>query len=133
MRIVLDTNVLIASFIARGFCHELFEHCNIRHTIVGSEFILNEVREKLIEKFKYTAATADEVVALLRSRTQIVLPTALSTSVCRDSDDDTILATALSGNCDCIVTGDRDLLILQEFEGVMIFSPRDFSEFENKE
>ena len=44
---------------------------------------------------------------------------------CRDPDDDKVLETAISGEADCIVTGDRDLLALDPFEGVMIFTPRD--------
>lgn len=34
MKIVLDTNVLIAALIARGVCHELLEHCVLRHTLL---------------------------------------------------------------------------------------------------
>jgi predicted nucleic acid-binding protein len=52
VRIVLDTNVLIAAFIARGFRHQLFEHCGSHHHLMTSEFILGEVR--LVEKFKHT-------------------------------------------------------------------------------
>jgi uncharacterized protein len=45
---------------------------------------------------------------------------------CRDPDDDKLLETAIRGEADCIVTGDRDLLTLDPFEGVTIFTPRDF-------
>lgn len=51
MKILLDTNVLIAALIARGVCHELLEHCARRHKLVTSDFILDEVRNKLIQKF----------------------------------------------------------------------------------
>jgi uncharacterized protein len=67
VRIVLDTNVLITAFIARGTCHQLLEHCIRNHDLITSQFILDEIREKLVEKFKYTSETADEVVRLLRS------------------------------------------------------------------
>ena len=72
MKIVLDTNVLIAALIARGVCHDLLEHCVLRHTLLTSDFILNETREKLVEKFEYSANSADEVVSLLRSRMILV-------------------------------------------------------------
>lgn len=130
MRIVLDTNVLIAAFIARGVCHELFEHCIRRHTLVTSEFIFDEVREKLVEKFKYTPELTNEVITLLRLQMEIVAPAVLDTPVCRDRDDDNILATAVAGNCECIVTGDKDLLVLKELGRVKIFSPRDFQKYE---
>ena len=60
MRILLDTNVPIAALIARGLCHELLEQCARRHNLVTSDFILDEVRDKLIQKFKYTSELADE-------------------------------------------------------------------------
>jgi len=126
VKIVLDTNVLIAALIARGVCHDLLEHCILRHTLFTSDFILNETHEKLIEKFGYAADLADEAVSLLRSRMKLVAPAKLERQICRDPDDDNILAAAVSGKCDCIITGDKDLLVLKAYEGIDIFNPRDF-------
>ncbi len=44
MKVVLDTNVLIAALISRGACADLLEHCVLRHTIVSSDVILSELR-----------------------------------------------------------------------------------------
>ena len=126
MRIVLDTNVLIAALIARGVCHELLEHCALRHTVLTSEFILNEVEEKLVDKFGYSEELSASAISIFRSRMEIVVTSSLERPVCRDPDDDNILAAAISGNGDCVVTGDKDLLVLKRYEGIDIFSPRDF-------
>lgn len=126
MRIVFDTNVLIAALISRGFCHELLEHCVLTHTLVTSDFILDEVREKLVGKLKYSLDLADEAKTVLRSRMQVVVCSPLSSPVSRDPDDDNVLATALAGDCECIITGDGDLLVLKEFENIKIVSPRQF-------
>jgi len=126
VKIVLDTNVLIAALIARGVCHELLEHCVLRHTLLTSDFILEETQEKLIEKFGYTAELAAEAVTVLRSRMKVVPASKLDSPICRDPDDDNILAAALSAHCDCIITGDKDLLVLKAYEGIDIFSPRHF-------
>jgi putative PIN family toxin of toxin-antitoxin system len=131
VRVVLDTNVLIAAFIARGVCHDLLEHCALNHELITSDFILNEVSEKLSDKFNYPAELVDEVDTLLRSRMQLVKPANLDAPICRDPDDDNILASALAGNCECIVTGDKVLLVLRQFEGIRIFNPRDFASFES--
>ncbi len=133
MRVVLDTNVLIAALISRGFCYELLEHCVLTHTLVTSDFILTEVGEKLSDKFNYSAEIADEAVALLRSQMQLVTPAALLSRVSRDVDDDNILATAVAGKCDCIITGDNDLLVLTQYEGIKIFRPREFLDNEKTE
>ena len=133
MRVVFDTNVLIDAFIARGTCHQLLEHCVVNHDLVTSEFILDEVREKLVEKFKYTQETAGQVDKLLRSRMAVVKPASFDHQVCRDADDDNILATAVAGDCECIITGDKDLLVLKQFQGIDILSPSDFHIYESGE
>lgn len=127
MRIVFDTNVLIAAFISRGMCHELLEHCILHHELVSSKFILAEVREKLLDKFKFTVERANEVDALLRSRMEVVTPADLPSAVCRDPDDDNVLATAAAGSCEYLVTGDKDLLVLKQFGSIVIINPREFS------
>jgi putative PIN family toxin of toxin-antitoxin system len=47
-------------------------------------------------------------------------------SICRDPTDNKILEAADIGRADCIVTGDRDLLVLGEFRGIPIVMPSDF-------
>ena len=95
MKIVLDTNVLIAALIARGFSHQLLEHCALRHTLFTSDFILDETKEKLIEKFGYSPELAAEATSILRSRMTVVPASKLENPVCRDPDDDNILAAAI--------------------------------------
>jgi uncharacterized protein len=126
MRVLLDTNVLIAAFIARGTCSELFEHCAITHTLVSSAPLLEEFAAVLRRKFAANAAEARSALSLLQSRTELVVPEDLPHRVCRDADDDVVLATALAGRCDVVVSGDLDLLVLSDFEGIPILSPAAF-------
>ncbi len=126
MKLVLDTNVLIAAFITRGVCHELLEHCAINHEIILSEFILDELRDKLVRKFAFSRREVANVVRLLRTRAVLVRPQILAKPLCRDPDDNFILGTATAGNCKCIVTGDRDLLDLQHVQGIRMINPSDF-------
>jgi len=126
MKLVLDTNVLIAAFIARGVCNELLEYCAINHDIILSSFILDELRDKLTTKFDFSRHETEEVIRLLKSRVDLVTPQKLDKPTCRDPDDDHILGTAIAGNCECIVTGDSDLLDLQCIQGIRMVSPSDF-------
>ena len=98
MIVTLDTNVLIAAFIARGQSHELLEHLIRHHSIVASAFILDEFRNTLVSKFGVSKSGARSAVRLLRRELNIVKPKALPSQVCRDEDDDWILATAAAGN-----------------------------------
>ena len=133
MRIVLDTNVLIAAFIARGVCNEVLEHCARRHTLVTSDFVLDEFKRTLIKKFGRTPEMGEEAAALLKLRMEVVTHAGLDIPVCRDEDDDNILALAITGNCAVIITGDKDLLVLKQFGGVEILSPSDFQMYERAE
>lgn len=49
--------------------------------------------------------------------------------VCRDPDDDMVLATALAGRADVIVSGDADLLDLHPFRGIPVLTPAAFLEW----
>jgi putative PIN family toxin of toxin-antitoxin system len=110
--LVLDTNGLLAAFLARGACHDLLEHCQRHHQIVLSAFILGEFRAKLTGKFRVADPAIKAAVALLRGAAEVVEPQPLPQPICRDADDDWILATALNGSCDVVVTGDKDLLAI---------------------
>ena len=46
MKIVLDTNVLVAALIAHGVCADLVEHCFLSHKVQASEAILGELHEQ---------------------------------------------------------------------------------------
>ncbi len=130
MKLVLDTNVLIAAFISHGTCNELFEHCGIHHEIILSAFILDELAAKLTGKFKYTRQEAESVVALVTSRSRIFKALPSLPPTCRDPEDDNIIATAMAGECACIVTGDKDLLDLERVGSIKIIAPAAFWQFE---
>lgn len=132
MRLVIDTNVLIAAFIAHGNCNELLEHCVVNHEIFLSEGILDELRQVLTRKFKYSKAESLAVVQLLRTRVTLVPPAPLSAPVCRDPDDDEVLATAKTARCSAIITGDKDLTVLGRYESIKIITPADFWKFEGE-
>lgn len=132
MRVVFDTNVLIAALISRGVCAELLEHCVLHHTIFLSEEILNEFQEQLIRKLGYSQQDVIDSIELLRSKAQMVNPVELALPVCRDPDDDVILATSTAAGAACLITGDKDLLVLKQFEEVSIISPSKFSDFEDR-
>lgn len=124
MRFVLDTNVIIAAFAARGLCAEILEVSISGHTIVLSEYILAETQEKLIKKIKLPKKSVLGIIQYLRDVAEITTPVLLDESLCRDKDDVQIIGTALAGLADFIVTGDDDLLILKAYKGVKIVTPR---------
>jgi putative PIN family toxin of toxin-antitoxin system len=126
VRILLDTNVLISAFLSRGLCSELIEHCSEQHALVTSPQIIQELREKFLTKFRMPPAAVDQALAALFHGMEIVAPVDLPERVCRDPDDDVIIASAISGACDLVISGDRDLLDLKGYAGIAFLSPREF-------
>ena len=127
MKVFFDTNVIISAFITRGHASELFEHCLATHKCYTSDFVLSELDKNLKNKFKYSKTEIKTVRDFLKENLDIVEKYEKpKKKVCRDEDDDSILAASVSVNVDCIVTGDKDLKILRSFKGINIVSPKDF-------
>lgn len=126
MRVVLNTNVIIAAFAARGLCSEVFEVCLTGHTIVISEHILSEVERGLVKKIHLPRNMADSIIDYLRDVAEMFEPQVIECSPCRDTEDLKIIGTAVSGNAQLIITGDDDLLTLKKFMKINIVTPREF-------
>jgi putative PIN family toxin of toxin-antitoxin system len=133
VRIVFDTNVLVAAFTSIGLYHQAYELSLTRTDIVAARRLLDELHDTLTGKMKIDPSLADEILAELANELEIVEPMPLLKSICRDEDDDWVLATALAGHSEIIVTGDKDLLVLKQFQGIKILSPRQFVEWMDRQ
>jgi putative PIN family toxin of toxin-antitoxin system len=132
MRIFFDTNVLVAAFIAHGVCGELFEHCLTEHTIYISNQVVDELHNVLIQKLKFPKNLSKRVISFVEKHSVVITKSSLSSPVCRDPDDDAIIGAAISAKVDCLITGDKDLLILKEVQKIPTVKPLDFWKFERK-
>ena len=126
MRIVLDANVVVAAFAARGLCESLFEFCLGSHEILLSEPLLDEIRRNLTKKVKLQRQTAVGIERLLRENSSLLEPAAVAADACRDADDLHILGLAKAGQAHYLITGDDDLLALNRFGECRIVTPRQF-------
>ena len=75
---------------------------------------------------------ARSAIRLLGATFTLVTPDALESPVCRDRDDDVVLAMALAGACAAIVSGDQDLLVLDSFRGIRVLTPSAFWKWESQ-
>jgi putative PIN family toxin of toxin-antitoxin system len=130
MRIVLDTNVLLAGLATRGICEAVVDQCltSVAHTLVLSPYILDEFHKHFTGKFGVPPEKSRATLEMLRNHAEIVEPAAVSADACRDPDDLPVLGTLIAANADCLVTGDADLLSLKQYEGRPILSPRQLYE-----
>ncbi len=125
MKLVLDTNVLLSAVLVPGTCRELLKGQALLHEWFTSARLVAELAEKLEGKLGLPPERTPLFLVYQR-RARLVAPLPLPTRVCRDPDDDLVLATALAAQADVIITGDKDLLTLKTHGGVRIRSPRQF-------
>ncbi len=128
MKVLLDTNVIIAAFAARGLSADVFELCLSSQTVITSEHILSEVREKLTGKIALPESIAEDIIAYLRENAVLAVPQPVTDIECRDKEDLPVLGAAVAGHADYIITGDNDLLVLQQYKNIRIVTPRQFWE-----
>ena len=126
MRVAIDSNVLVAAFATHGLCHSLLEICLSNHQIIVSEDVLEEVSVALQQKIKLPPSVVKDVIAYLRKQSKLESPVPVPPDACRDPRDLKVLGLAVASKADCIVSGDKDLLVLKNFQGIDILSPRDF-------
>jgi uncharacterized protein len=128
VRVCLDTNVLVAAFATRGLCADVLRTVLAEHDLVIGEVILAELRRVLSTKFKVPADRMDAVEAVFAPFPIIPKPDAPALATIRDATDRWIVATALNGEADVLVTGDRDLLDVRSDLPVRTLDPREFWE-----
>lgn len=126
MRVLLDTNVLISAILFRGLPRTLLSGA-IRGELdlVTSPALLDELQAVLARRFEFPPELARAVMGELESLADVVVPDDVP-AVSRDPDDDQVLAAAVAGDVEAIVTGDADLLVLEMQRGIRILKPSDF-------
>lgn len=124
MKVFFDTNVFIAAFATRGLCVDLFSHVLLEHELIVGEVVLAELREKLRKKIKLPKQTIDEIEGLLRESTVVKKPKRHLGLKISDPDDEWIVASAVAGRADVLVTGDAAGLKIAKRAPLPIVNPR---------
>ena len=126
MRILFDTNVLVAAFIRGSSSYEVIEQAIHEHEIYYTAFIIGEFRRVFKDKFHYPNPIINEFAAFIE-RFFIKGNTAgLLENICRDPDDNQILADGVINEINVIITGDKDLLVLKTHKGIRIIHPNEY-------
>jgi putative PIN family toxin of toxin-antitoxin system len=125
VKVFLDTNVLVSAFTARGLCTDLLRLLLAEHDVMTSEVNLVELRRVLAEHFHASDRQLAFVERQLRDQMVVPRPAAPSPLPLRDPDDAWVLASAIAGAADLLVTGDKDLLTVAAHSALPILSPRE--------
>ena len=123
MRIVLDSNVLVSALLGQGGPRRLLLHLSREHTIVSSVQMLAELEDVLHrEKFQLTDSQISDYLSLIIAGSTVLDVADYPDIIKADPDDDVILASALEGKADYLVTGDKHLLSLREYQKTKIIT-----------
>ena len=129
MRAVIDTNVLVSALLWNGPPHALM--ANVREGLLEiaiSPVLLAELstvsgRSKFNAILVRAESTHEQILTEIRQLAEVIEPPPLPQPVCRDPDDDAVLALAIAAQVDWIISGDDDLLSLRSYAGIAIISP----------
>jgi putative PIN family toxin of toxin-antitoxin system len=129
--VVFDTNILISALLFPSgspfICVSMARDRRIQS--ITCQEILNEFSEKLIQKFTLSEERAEEIIQEVRQFSQIVKIDGELALVSADPDDDMIVECAIAGNATHIITGDKHLLSLVEYQNIQIVKAKDFLDF----
>ncbi len=129
-RIIIDTNLWISFLITKNydFLDELIESKKLE-LIFSSESLeefLNVIkRPKLIKYFHQD--DIDLILDIFGKYSKLIKVTS-KTDACRDAKDNFLLSLAKDGKADFLITGDKDLLVLNKFEKTKIVTMSEFKE-----
>ncbi|MGD1096911.1 MAG: putative toxin-antitoxin system toxin component, PIN family [Bryobacteraceae bacterium] len=129
LRVVLDTNVLIAAFTnpLAGIPFQIWRNAvDRRYTLLISPAIVDEFAAVLRRKFSWDDFEILPQVKLLARVAEIITPKIVLTMIAEDDADNRILECAVAGQADLIVSGDNHLRRLKAFRGMGIIRPVDF-------
>ena len=125
--IVVDTNILFSALGWTGTPHQCVQAARRgRCYSITCAAILNELSEKLQLKRRFDASKAAESVTEIRAFSEMVAVPGELRVVAADPDDDAILECAIKGGAHYVVSGDRHLLSLGQYEGIQIKTATDF-------
>ena len=127
MKIVVDTNVVISGVFFGGFPGQILKAiASSKITACATMSIVDEYMEIVDEMISRKQGTLNRniLMPLINSLEMIEPKTHLEIS--RDPDDDKFIECAKDADALYIVSGDKDLLTIEEYDGIQIITAKEF-------
>ena len=127
MKVVIDTNVVVSAIFFGGRPRQLLEELLLRNIdTVASPEIFTEYQETIDElRSRYPDRPVQIPFPAIVAACSLVTPSD-HFKVCRDPDDDKFIDCAVAGKCIYIISGDKDLLSLENFREIEILTVSQF-------
>ena len=128
IRLVLDSNVLISAFYWEGNERSLLRECRSgKYQLVTSSFILEEVERVLKEKFDEDEHLVRSFIREIFKFSELVITQGRLNVITEDPSDNNVLETAVVGKVNYLITGDKHLLKIGDYNNISILKTADFS------
>lgn len=124
----MDTNILLSAIVFGGKLREVLETAiKEQIQIILTEDIIEEMRGVLEgKKFRYPKKITDLIIQELEALAEIVKIKNRITVIEKDPEENRMLECAQEAQADFIVSGDMNLLEIQDFKGPRILTPEEF-------
>lgn len=126
-RLLLDTNIYVSAVLFGGKPKEIIDLARHKKVeIVISEYILWEIREVLSRKFNIPQSRLNKIEHDILSLARLVNVSSKIEVVVEHPADNAILACAVDGRADAVITGDKHLISLKKYQGMPVLTPQKF-------
>ena len=127
--VLLDTNIIVSAVVYGGKPREVLDGVwQNMFKGVTSETLLAELREVIHKKFPFHKYELRHIEERIKEDFEVVKPRK-TVDLLADKDENRVLEVAVTGECDFIVTGDKDLLDIKSYKKIKVVTPADFLAF----
>lgn len=129
MRIVIDTNVLISGIFFGGLPRQILSAVVRRQiTACATVEIIDEYEEIVQEMITRKQGHLNSTILTPLINAIEIMDPVTRVKICRDPDDDKFIGCAKDARALYIVSGDKDLLVISDYEGIRIVTAKEFCE-----
>ena len=127
MKVVADTNIIISGLLWNGNESDILKLIKLGEltNFISPEIIMELENVLSRKKFQLTKNEINSAIGEILSMSKIILPKEKINALKDDPDDNRILECAMEGKADCIISGDRHLLDMEEYREIPIMPARD--------
>lgn len=135
VKATVDTNVLVSGLIGEHSppCQVVDAWLDRRFTLVTSLYQVEEVNRvlsypRIAARIRMEDAELEIILTALLAEAEVVPGHVRLPGVTRDPKDDALVACAVEGGAQYLVSGAQDLCVLDVYEGIQVLTPREFLE-----
>ncbi len=127
IKVIVDTNIFVSGTLWKGAPHKVLDlWFEGKFKLVVSVEIVNEYEAVLSKLLNHQQDLVGRILETVRMYSEYVQPVKLPKPICRDPNDEIFLEAALAGKVDYIISGDKDLLVLNNIVNLKIINSRQF-------